>query len=101
MMKANGWMASSLLALTVAGCGVMGPPVPPNSIGVNVKRQNDALERERRVQAAQIRPDGGELGTTSPIPTEQTLSPTEDILLRGDVVQPSARPDSDFLVRPR
>ena len=76
----------------------MGPPVPPNSIGVNVKRHNDTVERERRLQAMQNRQG---LGVTPQAPTEQTLSPTEDILLRGDVVQPSARPDSDFLVRPR
>ncbi|MDQ6734670.1 MAG: hypothetical protein M3Z35_11265 [Nitrospirota bacterium] len=100
-MTANGWTAFMLLSLTIAGCGVMGPPVPPNSIGVNVKRHNDAVDRERRLQAAQNRQDRQELGVTPQIPTEQTLSPAEEILLRGDVVQPSARPDSDFLVRPR
>lgn len=100
-MKANGWAAAIVLSLAVAGCGVVGPPVPPNSIGVNVKRQMDALEREQRLQAAQNRQDRREHEATPQGPTEQTLSPTEDILLRGDVVQPSARPDSDFLVRPR
>ena len=100
-MKTNGWAAAIVLSLTVAGCGVLGPPVPPNSVGVNVKRHADALERERRLQAAQNRQDRSEQETTPPSPAEQTLSPTEDILLRGDVVQPSARPDSDFLVRPR
>ncbi|HKN86428.1 MAG TPA: hypothetical protein VJV04_06195 [Nitrospiraceae bacterium] len=100
-MKANGWAAAIVLSLAFAGCGVMGPPVAPNSIGVNVKRHTDELERERRLQATQNRQDRRELGATPQVPTEQTLSPTEDILLRGDVVQPSARPDSDFLVRPR
>lgn len=97
-MNANAWAGLIFLSLAIAGCGVMGPPVPPNSIGVNVKRHADALERERRVQATQNRQ---EVGVTPQVPTEQTLSPSEEILLRGDVVQPSARPDSDFLVRPR
>lgn len=97
-MNANAWAGLILLSLAIAGCGVMGPPVPPNSIGVNAKRHADALERERRVQATQSRQ---EVGVTPQVPTEQTLSPSEEILLRGDVVQPSARPDSDFLVRPR
>ena len=100
-MAATGWTAFLLLSLTMAGCGVMGPPVPPNSIGVNVKRHNDTVERERRLQATQNRQDRQDLGATPQVPTDQALSPSEEILLRGNEVQPSARPDSDFLVRPR
>jgi predicted small lipoprotein YifL len=99
--RVQGWTALLLLSLAIAGCGVMGPPVPPNSIGVNVKRHNDTVERERRLQATQTRQDRQELGATPHVPTERALSPSEEILLRGNEVQPSARPDSDFLVRPR
>lgn len=88
------------LVAVLSGCGVMGPPVPPNTIGVNVKRRNDALERERRTQA-QMRQDPGDAGAAPQRPAEQASTPSADMLLQGDVVQPAARPDSDFLVRPR
>ena len=96
----KGAVAVLTLLAVLTGCGVMGPPVPPNTIGVNVKRRNDALERERR-QQAQMRQDRGDAGTAPQGPAEQAPAPSADTLLQGDVVQPSARPDSDFLVRPR
>jgi hypothetical protein len=98
------WVTLIVLSLMVAGCGVMGPPVPPNSIGVNVKREIDKKERMepgQRIQEAQKRQDRDK-GEQKPLsPAEQTPSPLEDVLLQDEIVQPSARPNSDFLVRPR
>ena len=93
--------AAILVLLTVSGCGVMGPPVPPNTIGVNVKRHNDTVERERRLKDGQKRQDHEDLSQTPQGLAEQTPGVAEEMLLQGDVVQPAARPDSDFLVRPR
>jgi hypothetical protein len=98
------WITLIVLSLMVAGCGVMGPPVPPNTIGVNVKRELDKKERiarEQRIQEAQKRQDRDRGEQKPQGPAEQTPSPSEDVLLQGEIVQPAARPDSDFLVRPR
>lgn len=99
------WITLIVLSLMVAGCGVMGPPVPPNTIGVNVKREIDKkerMEREQRIQEAQKRQDRDKREQKPPGPAEQTPGPSEDVLLQDEIVQPAARPgDSDFLVRPR
>ena len=98
------WITLIVLSLMVAGCGVMGPPVPPNSIGVNVKREIDKKEkmaREQRLQEAQKRQDRDERGQRPQGPAEQTPGLSEGVLLQDEIVQPSARPNSDFLVRPR
>jgi predicted small lipoprotein YifL len=104
-MQVKEWITLIVLLLMMAGCGVMGPPVPPNSIGVNVKRETDKkerIEREQRLQDARKRHDRGEREQKPPGPAEQTPSPSEDVLLQDEIVQPAARPgDSDFLVRPR
>lgn len=98
------WIAVIVLLLMVAGCGVMGPPVPPNSIGVNVKRETDKkerMEREQRLQEARKRQDRGEREQKPQGPAEPTPGLSEGLLLQDEIVQPSARPNSDFLVRPR
>ncbi|MEP6888997.1 MAG: hypothetical protein ABI945_11850 [Nitrospirales bacterium] len=103
-MQVKEWITHIVLLLTVAGCGVMGPPVPPNSIGVNVKRQTDKkerMEREQRSQEVQKRQDRDEHGQRPQGPEEQTPGLTEGVFLQDEIVQPSARPNSDFLVRPR
>lgn len=103
-MQVKAWITLIVLLLTMDGCGVMGPPVPPNSIGVNVKRETDKeqrMEREQRVQKPQKRPDRDERGRRPQGPTEQTPGLSEGMLLQDEIVQPSARPNSDFLVRPR
>lgn len=79
----------------------MGPPVPPDSIGVNVKRHNDTVERERRVQESKKRQDRDESAKEPRAPVEQTPSLSEGALLQGERIQPAARPNNDFLVRPR
>ncbi|WP_447985317.1 hypothetical protein [Nitrospira sp. Nam74] len=102
-MQVKEWITLMVLSLMVAGCGVMGPPVAPNTIGVNVKREADKKERiarEQRIQEAQKRQDRDRDEQKPQGPGEQTPSP-EDVLLQGEIVQPAARPDSDFLVRPR
>lgn len=98
------WITLIVLSLMGVGCGVMGPPVPPNSIGVNVKREIDKKERmarEQRLQEAQKRQDRDERGQRPQGPAEQTPGLSEGVLLQDEIVQPSARPNSDFLVRPR
>jgi predicted small lipoprotein YifL len=98
------WITLIVLSLMVAGCGVMGPPVPPNSIGVNVKREIDKkerMEREQRIQEAQKRQDQNKREQKPQGPADQTPSLSEGVLLQDEIVQPSARPNSDFLVRPR
>ena len=52
-MQVKEWITLIVLLLMMAGCGVMGPPVPPNSIGVNVKRETDKKERIGREQRLQ------------------------------------------------
>jgi predicted small lipoprotein YifL len=98
------WITVIVLLLAVAGCGVMGPPVPPNSIGVNVKRESDKkekMERAQRIQEARKRQDKDEPGQQPRGPEAQTPGLSEGALLQDEIVQPSARPNSDFLVRPR
>ena len=92
-MKAKGRTISVVLLLAVSGCGVMGPPVPPDTIGVNAKRRNDKVEADRRL--AETKKQGPE--------AQPQVAPSllEGAPLQGEVVQPAARPDSDFLVRPR
>lgn len=103
-MQVKGWIPLIVLTLTVGGCGVMGPPVPPNSIGVNVKRETDRqqrMAREQRSQESQKGPGRDRSGQPPQASSEQTPGLSEDALLQDEIVQPSARPDSDFLVRPR
>lgn len=102
-MQVKGWIPLIVLTLTVGGCGVMGPPVPPNSIGVNVKRETDRQQRMAREQRGQESKGQGRdrSGQLPQGPSEQTPGLSVDALLQDEIVQPSARPDSDFLVRPR
>ncbi len=103
-MQVKGWIPLVVLTLTVGGCGVMGPPVPPNSIGVNVKREADRqqkMAREQRSQESQKGPGQDRSARPPQAPSEQTPGLSVDALLQDEIVQPSARPDSDFLVRPR
>jgi hypothetical protein len=92
-------MVLSLLALVAwSGCGVMGAPVAPESIGVNVKRQRDQIERQQRQRdpedrerireepSAISRPEGTDETEPAPFP---------------DLTQPGARPEGDVFVRPR
>lgn len=90
-----------LVALWITGCGVMGPPVPPNSIGVNVKRENDKrLERERVLLEAKANKEADfqQLPQDS---DDQATNSLESRRLQDQVVDPAARPNDDFLVRPR
>ena len=47
----------ALIALSMAACGVVGQPVPPERVGVNAtiqaQKQKDALEAKKREEAEQ------------------------------------------------
>jgi hypothetical protein len=90
-----------LVALATMGCGVMGPPVPPNSIGVNVKRESDKrLEQSRALADAK---GAKERDTQSPLedPDDQAPGFRDMTPLQERTVDPAARPNDDYLVRPR
>jgi hypothetical protein len=74
----------------VLGCGTVGPPVPPQDIGVGAKisreeMQTRRLEKERR--AVDVVP------STDPA-RQESLLPAP-----GQAVQPSARPSADSPLR--
>lgn len=91
--------ASVLAALFITGCGVMGPPVPPNSIGVNVKRENDKrLEREQALLETKADQD---LPSRSQGSFDTTSHSVDTGNLQDLVPDPASRPNDDYLVRPR
>jgi hypothetical protein len=92
-------MVLSMLAMVAwSGCGVMGAPVAPESIGVNAKRQRDQIERRqpqrdpeereriREEPSAISGPEGTDETEPAPFP---------------DLTQPGAQPEGDVFVRPR
>jgi predicted small lipoprotein YifL len=94
------WLAIGIgLALAaLIGCGIQGPPVPPEDIGIartvqkekdrETKEQAKAREKARQEQMAQqARPEAE--------PEAETQSPFEGS------VQPGARPSGDMLIKPR
>jgi hypothetical protein len=90
-----------LVALVTMGCGVMGPPVPPNSIGVNVKRENDKrLEQNRALANAKVNKDRDPQSLLQ-APTDQAPSFGDTTQLEERGVDPAARANDDYLVRPR
>jgi hypothetical protein len=95
------WAIGLLVGATV-GCGIQGPPVAPETIGVAPRLQRDK-EREAKEQAA------GRAQPPSP-PAEGKAPPQEpagEAEAQGLVppfdgsVQPSARPSGDVQVKPR
>jgi hypothetical protein len=97
-MRAKGIV---LVALMVMGCGVMGPPVPPNSIGVNVKRGNDKRVEQSRVLADAKAAKDRDTQSLPEGPADQTSNVGDSTPLQERSVDPAARPNDDYLVRPR
>jgi len=89
----------SLLALVAwSGCGVMGAPVAPESIGVNAKRQRDEVERQRNQPGTEDR----ERIPEEPSAISRPEAPGEpEPSVFPDLTQPGARPEGDVFVRPR
>lgn len=76
------WVLVGVLAETVAGCGNVGPPIPPENVGVNLtikeQKKKEKLEWLRQRKAA-----GEELPDL----------PVDQLLLEGqDVELPPLRP---------
>jgi len=81
-----------------SGCGVMGAPVAPESIGVNAKRQRDQIERQQR----QHDPEERERIREEPSAISRPEGPDEtEPSVFPDLTQPGARPQGDVFVRPR
>jgi predicted small lipoprotein YifL len=90
-------LALGLVVGALAGCGIQGPPVPPEDVGVagriqrerekELKAKEEAKQRGEEVQRAQEAETGVEAGTE--------ISPLEG------AVPPSARPSGDVPVKPR
>jgi hypothetical protein len=87
-------------------CGTVGPLVAPEDIGVNIKRQKDAQERERLEKEARLRKDQEEKG--KPVPEREGVvdQPTKEEKAGepndlDQAADPAARPDGAILVPPR
>lgn len=96
-----GIVAAVLTVLLTAGCGVMGPPVPPDTIGVGAKRKQEALEKERVEKEAKAKGEGPVMPV---VPAEQpaTLEEAEaGETAAEELARPGLRPSGDVLVRPR
>jgi hypothetical protein len=94
------WAIGLLVGATV-GCGIQGPPVAPETIGVAPRLQRDK-EREAKEQAARrarppSSPTESQLESQEPaeLQTQEAVSPFDGS------VQPSARPSGDVQVKPR
>jgi hypothetical protein len=87
------------------GCGTVGPLVAPEDIGVNIKRQKDAQERERLEKEARLRKDQEE--KEKPVPEQEDMAESTKEEKAGEPIDlertadPAARPDGAILVPPR
>jgi hypothetical protein len=95
----TGWLVS---------CGTVGPIVPPENVGVNVKRQKDLAEQDRLQRQAQSRKEQEEGRPSLPAQEATTGRSTEEEQkeeisppLPGKIVNPGARPTGDVFVMPR
>ncbi|WP_447978684.1 hypothetical protein [Candidatus Nitrospira bockiana] len=99
-MTAAPWsIAALVLALvTATGCGVIGPPVPPETVGVGAKLRREQLEQQRREQAARRAeaPAGPE---EPPLITEP--EPPAGGTPEEELARPGLQPTGDVRVRPR
>ena len=79
-----------------SGCGVMGGPVAPESIGVNATRERERIEQKRRPPDAEERERIREEPAVLAAPEGSEEPP---VFL--DLTQPGARPEGDVFVNPR
>jgi predicted small lipoprotein YifL len=63
-----------LLALWLAGCGNVGPPIPPESIGVAAKLKKEQLKKEQE-KAAPGEPGREGQPPEAPVPPEEEALP--------------------------
>jgi len=95
-------IVTAVLVLTVsAGCGVMGPPVPPDTIGVGAKRQAEKRQQEQVEKAAKAQ---AQPPTVPTVPAEQPETADEAVAgetAAEELSRPGLRPSGDVLMRPR
>jgi hypothetical protein len=78
----------------LTGCGIQGPPVPPEDVGIAgvIQRQKEVQAKEEAKRRAEGKPvpetKGLPQGEPEPLPLEEA-------------VLPSARPSGDVQVKPR
>ena len=84
--------------MTYSGCGVMGGPVAPETIGVNAKRERERIERQRAQSGTEERERIQEEPSVIAAP-EGSDENAPPVFL--DLTQPAARPQGDVFVRPR
>ena len=87
---------SVAVLLTSTGCGVTGGPVPPESIGVNAKRERERIQQQRRPPDTEERERIREEPAVLAVPEGSAEPP---VFL--DLTQPGARPEGDVFVNPR
>ena len=102
-------IAVAFLGATV-GCGIQGPPVSPETIGMNPRLQREKARQakeaaERKAQQPPA-PSPGVPAQGPPAegqPESQALAPeeTQGLAPLEGSVQPSARPSGDVQVKPR
>jgi hypothetical protein len=82
---------------SLSSCGTVGPVIAPEDIGVAAKLQREQQAREQKGQEQPARPSPEaqppETGAEPPKP--------EEVLIEGEMVQPSARPSGTVPMRPR
>lgn len=82
------------------GCGTIGPPVAPQDIGVNMKREKDRIAKEKMEKDILQSEDQSKRGSPSHDIPGGPIS-GEQILEEEAPINPGIRPDSGVLVRPR
>jgi predicted small lipoprotein YifL len=95
------WLAIGIgLALAaLIGCGIQGPPVPPEDIGVAYTIRKEQ-QREAKEQAkAREKAREEQMARQAPPPAEPEAE-TQAAPFEGSV-QPGARPSGDVQVKPR
>ena len=84
----------------VISCGTVGPPVPPQDIGVNIKRQKDARERERLANEAGQRHEPKEKEKTLEADLQEPVPPEQQAELVAPI-NPAIRPDTGIIIPSR
>jgi hypothetical protein len=86
---ARGAIGVGLVVAGLCGCGIQGPPVPPEDIGVAQKVYKDKQREAKAQQKAKEEQMA-----------QQAEREAEQVPYEG-AVQPGARPGGDVQVRPR
>ena len=78
------------------GCGTVGPPVPPEFVGIGARLQKDKekerLKEEERRKALERKEEGK--------PTEPGVTPEEEESTETDETAPTIPPEEDVILPP-